>query len=291
MTRAAFALTLAVVCVACTPDATGRRSFHLDSASAEYTEDRPGGGNWDKGISPGPEVEGRFVVDGTAYGSCSKRWTAFEVECSLDVDVELGPESRVEIVVEDDDGETADRMGGGTLEQTLRNLPKRGEATLALTADGSVQRASLMLKARWEPRVPMESARVLVVIGGIALAFALAVVLRRRFLTVNEHYLGSVAFVSAGLAALVAWLVMLPALDHEAVLEPLLVSSPMGLGAYSLTAVIIDGYATRHWGKRRTQVALAAVGALIIVPVALSVTLLSPSVVVIVLVLGAGMFL
>ncbi len=291
MTRAALVLTLAVACVACTPDATGRRSFHLDSASAEYTEDRPGGGNWDKGISPGPEVEGRFVVDGMAYGSCSKRWTAFEVECSLDVYIELGPESLVEIVVEDDDGETADRMGGGTLEQTLRNLPQRGDATLALTADGSVQRASLRLKARWEPRVPMESARVLVVIGGIALAFALAVVLRRRFLTVNEHYLGSVAFVSAGLAALVAWLVMLPALDHEAVLEPLLVSSPMGLGAYSLTAVIIDGYATRHWGKRRTQVALAAVGALIIVPVALSVTLLSPSVVVIVLVLAAGMFL
>ncbi len=279
MTRPALVVSavLALACSAgCTEDVTGRRTVHLESARAVYTESRPAGAAWDQGVSPAPEVEAKLVVDGATYGACKKRWTAFEMACALDVDIELGPDSRIELVVEDNDGPTSERMGAGSLAHATSKIPQRGRATLALVPDGSVKRSSVTLEARWEPRVPMSNARVIVVLLGAFAALVMYGLLRRRFLTVDACYLRSFAFVSAGLASLIAWVMMVPVLDHASVLEPLLVAAPMGLGAYALTAMIIDSRAAGRWGRRRIQVGFAATGALIALPLAMSVALISP---------------
>ncbi|MGN6106513.1 MAG: hypothetical protein ACTHU0_15515 [Kofleriaceae bacterium] len=196
--------------------------------------------------------------------------------CKLDVDAELREDSRIELIVADANDATADRMGAGTLERAGAKIPQRGRATIALVPHGSVTAASLSLEARWVPRVSTESARALVVFAGLALAFVLYGLLRRRFLTVGDQFGRSVAVVTAGLATLVAWVMLLPVADHAATLEPLVVTTPMGLGSYALTAVTIDGVVARQAGRRRIQIGLAAIAAVVAMPLAMAVSMVSP---------------
>lgn len=290
MTRLALAV---LALAACTPDGTTPDTVHLASARAEYSERRPDGTAWDTGLSPGPEVIAHFTVDGAPRGTCKKRWTAREVVCTLGFDV--AATAQLALIVEDEDADRAERMGAATL--ALAPLAQRTEVTLPLVAEAGVLRGSVAVLPRWQPRVPLAAAQVIMVGAGALLALLLHALLRRRFVVgprraaAPSSSVRSPAMISAGLAATVAWIGAVPLLDHAATLEPLALAAPMGLGAYAAAATIIDAIASRSFGRRRGVILTAALAVIAALPVVMAVDALPPQVLMAGLVIFAiGMF-
>lgn len=116
--------------------------------------------------------------------------------------------------------------------------------------------------------VPMTAAYVLLGLAGLACALVLYAFLRRRFLTQEEQLRRSVAMITATVATVLGCGSLIPILPNAKAntLEPLLVAMPTGLGAYALTALIIDGVALRRWGRQRARIATGALLALITMP-------------------------
>ena len=266
----AFGVIVAVASVACTARTEASRWVRLESAQAAYSEDRPGGGSWDSGISPWPEVEARFLVDGKQIGSCSKRWFKLEVTCRLEAEVELRDDSRFELVIDDRDGTALERMGTGTLESAPETVPARGRGAIELQPHGSVVSASLVLEALWQPLVPLPEAHVLLGIAGLLVAIGLRALLRHRFLTRDERFGRSVAIISAIVATIAAAGVtlVLVSFGKETLrtLEPLLVAAPTALGTYAVSALVIDAIAAGSLGRRRRQIAMISLYAASVLP-------------------------
>ena len=115
--RYGLGFVIAFASVACTQQTTAARRVTLESAKAAYKDERPDGRPWDAGISPWPEVEARFLVDGKQVGACTKRWFESEVACRFEDEVDVREDSRFELLVEDRDDATVERIGAGTFER------------------------------------------------------------------------------------------------------------------------------------------------------------------------------
>lgn len=144
-----------------------------------------------------------------------------------------------------------------------------------------------------EPLVPLTTAYLLLGLGGVTCAFALFALLGRRYVTEEERHRRSVAIITAlvamlgGCAALAA---ILPNAKAKT-LEPLVMAIPTGLGAYALTAVIIDAVASRRFGRQRARLATGALLSLLTLPAVMGMAAIDIKIKIIVAIIVAVLIL
>lgn len=220
------------------------------------------------------EVVGRLYVNGVDVATCPVSGLLLVV-CKPMIAWPADEKLSVELAVE------GVGLARGEIDARTQH---DGTHSLLLDTSDDVLAAGITFTVHVRPLFSMLSAVVLYVFLGLSIAFVLwAVVLRSRFLTPeDERVRRSVALVSATIAVAAAWLAMLPLADHGRELPPAVLGIPSGLGAYALTAVLIDGVARRRATGKRIMLGLASLATIVILPWALTVTLIPTSYVVIV---------
>lgn len=253
--RSSAILLLVLLAGSCT---SGLRAVQIERASAFY--------------AAVGDVSGALYVEGREVARCGHSWLP-QVVCEPTTTWVTDETLTVELAVD-----------GTGLARAEIEPSKLANGTHFALLDGSdgVFAASITFTVRVEPILPMQSAVVLYLFGGVALAFALWSVLRARFLTPeDERVRGSFALITAIVALAGAWIAMMPLADHSRELDPTVLAIPSGLGAYAIAAVLIDGFARRRASGKRILLGLVAMASIAMLPWAMTITVIPTSYVII----------
>jgi hypothetical protein len=274
-------LWLVALCVlgvlgGCAVDPTdGPRSVYLDRLEVAISKTRPDGTKWDSGFSSAPEVHANVVIDGRRHGSCRPKLLSTDVVCKLDAIVTLSPDSRIELDASDLDGATSEPIGKVALDHLGARIPARGKAALSFEPESGVTAATLHVSATWTPYLGTLASRVLGGVVGVALAFVLLAVLRRRFLTDARGYWRSPAQLSGTGANIIGLCAALPLASRSDVLEPWIVALPLALGAFAASCAVIDAFAAQRLDRHGMLTLAGGVAAIVAVPLLVALAALA----------------
>ncbi|MEZ4363028.1 MAG: hypothetical protein R3B48_22745 [Kofleriaceae bacterium] len=247
----------ALALVACGRARSGVRQVQLKEITASYSEKRPDGSAWDRGLSPRPEIEGHLLVDGRAYGSCSKRMLGAALRCELEVDVALFDDSELKLIIEDNDGKTSERMGEAVLAHAGEALATSGADVITMKAAGSISEVKLRYTAR-RSEDALTFARIVAAVLGVLLALLLRWGLASFWYAQAEGERWNPARLSALLAIVLGGAITWPLAHRLDVLEPAVIALPLFLAGYATGAVILDAVVADQLSMTRIWLIVAA---------------------------------
>lgn len=213
----------------------------------------PGGKPWDRGsdhAAPDPQID--IALDGVLVKRCKKAIDAFTAECEVPDHAPLTGDTEITLRVDDADHGFDEKIG-----RARGVIRPDADGRLTLEVKGKLVTAWAEVRQTADPSVSPLVAWALGAALGCALALLAGVVLGRRASPGPEttprrrgplHLAGRVA----ALAALV-----IAVFVYRRAVDPLLAAVPLALGAFCVTAVLVDIVMRKqHDGKHLNSLVL-----------------------------------